>query len=49
MKKFDMNTRQGRARRANRTDLFNPDTLQPHDAEHRDQIKYRKSLERKRK
>jgi hypothetical protein len=30
MKKFDIRTRQGRARRRNRDDIFNPDSLQPH-------------------
>jgi len=49
MKKYDITTRQGRARRANRTDLFNPETLLPHNKEMREQIKYRKSLEGKRK
>lgn len=33
MKKFDINTRQGKARRSNATDLFNPATLQPHTKE----------------
>lgn len=39
MKKFDINTRQGRARRANATDLFNPETLQPHSEKYRKMLK----------
>ena len=31
-KKFDINTRQGRARRRARPELFNQHTLQPHTA-----------------
>ena len=30
MKKYDINTRQGRARRVGNTSQFNPDTLRPH-------------------
>ena len=30
MKKYDIKTRQGRARRLNKPFLFNPETLQPH-------------------
>ena len=45
MKKYDRNTRQGRARRANATRLFNPDTGLPHNAEMRAELgKRRKEL-----
>lgn len=39
MKKFDINTRQGKARRLNATDLFNPGTLQPHTKKYREMLK----------
>lgn len=39
MKKFDINTRQGRARRSNASHLFNPETLQPHNKKHREMLK----------
>lgn len=39
MKKYDIKTRQGRARRLNKPFLFNPETLQPHTKEFRASLK----------